>query len=256
MLIRNLIVAFSLYSKIPMPQFAWKEEDMKYNLVFLPFVGLFTGGLLYLCFLLVTKLGLSSIFSVALFSAVPLLVTGGFHLDGFMDTQDALKSYKPGEEKLKILEDPHIGAFSVISLLTFAVLWAGGLLLICERMSERRMLMFGGCFVLSRVLTGISSLVMKKAKDTGMLNSETKSAGKGGITALFIELMLVLLVMAVVDRLVTAGYVAVMFLFFLYYRDKTKKEFGGATGDTAGYFLCMSELIMVMVLAGCSIIRP
>jgi adenosylcobinamide-GDP ribazoletransferase len=29
-------------------------------------------------------------------------------MDGFMDTQDAFKSFKSKEEKLKILEDPHI----------------------------------------------------------------------------------------------------------------------------------------------------
>ena len=45
-----------------------------------------------------------------------MAVTGGFHIDGFMDTMDAFHSYKPREEKLAILKDSHIGAFAVIML--------------------------------------------------------------------------------------------------------------------------------------------
>lgn len=33
-IIRGIAVAFSTYSKIPMPQFVWKEEDMRYSMCF------------------------------------------------------------------------------------------------------------------------------------------------------------------------------------------------------------------------------
>ena len=45
----------------------------------------------------------------------------GFHVDGFMDTMDALHSYQPRERKLEILKDSHIGAFSVIKLAEFGL---------------------------------------------------------------------------------------------------------------------------------------
>ena len=32
-IIKSVIVSFSMYSKIPMPQFEWKEEDMRYMLM-------------------------------------------------------------------------------------------------------------------------------------------------------------------------------------------------------------------------------
>ena len=28
-IVKAMIIAFSMYSKIPMPQFQWKDEDMK-----------------------------------------------------------------------------------------------------------------------------------------------------------------------------------------------------------------------------------
>ena len=47
--------------------------------------------------------------------AIPLMITGGFHVDGFMDTMDAFHSYQEKEQKLNILKDSHIGAFAAVS---------------------------------------------------------------------------------------------------------------------------------------------
>lgn len=44
---------------------------------------------------------------------MPLLVTGGIHIDGFSDTMDALSSHAERQKKLEIMDDPHIGAFGV-----------------------------------------------------------------------------------------------------------------------------------------------
>ena len=33
-LLKALVISFSMYSGIPMPQFEWKEEDMKYMFAF------------------------------------------------------------------------------------------------------------------------------------------------------------------------------------------------------------------------------
>ena len=42
-LLKALIISFSMYSGIPMPQFEWKEEDMKYMLCFFPWIGAVIG---------------------------------------------------------------------------------------------------------------------------------------------------------------------------------------------------------------------
>ena len=81
--IRSMIVAFSLYSKIPMPIFEWRDEDLKHNLVFLPWVGALIGLLVYGISLLFDQVSIPLIFVMAVYSLVPLVVTGGFHMDGF-----------------------------------------------------------------------------------------------------------------------------------------------------------------------------
>ncbi len=247
-IIRNMIVAFSLYSRIPMPMFTWEKEDMKYNLVFLPFIGAVIGALEYLCFFLLSGKDLPAFFVIAVMSVIPILVTGGFHIDGFMDTQDAINSYKPREEKLEILKDPHIGAFAVISLLTYSIFWAGAMALFENRLSQDAMMIFAATFVVSRIASGLSAIVLRKAKKDGMLSNEAKDSDTGCIIALGIELLIVLGFMLYTNLLLAIVVVAVETLFVVFYRYKTYEAFGGVTGDTAGFLVTVSELLMLMAL--------
>ena len=45
-LIRSLAIAFSMYSRVPVPQVEWSERSMKYTFLFFPAVGLLEGALL------------------------------------------------------------------------------------------------------------------------------------------------------------------------------------------------------------------
>src|SRR5690606_17340122 len=56
-------------------------------------------------------------------------ITGGLHLDGWMDVADAVGSNAPLERKWEIMKDSHVGSFGVIALL---ILLAWKTLLIYE----------------------------------------------------------------------------------------------------------------------------
>lgn len=77
---------------------------MRYHLLFFPWIGAVIGGLEIAWYHLAGYLGVGKILSVALAVFLPLFVTGGFHMDGFMDTKDALSSYHGKEKKLEILK--------------------------------------------------------------------------------------------------------------------------------------------------------
>ena len=53
---RAAFIAFSMYSRIPMPMFEWKEEDMKYAMCFFPAIGMVIGAVFYGMFLLLSWL--------------------------------------------------------------------------------------------------------------------------------------------------------------------------------------------------------
>ena len=110
----GLLIALSMYSKIPVPQAEWNERNMRYALCFFPLVGAVIGGIGYGLYYLFDWLGLPPLLIAAFVVLLPVLVTGGIHLDGFCDTVDAISSRQPRERKLEILKDSHAGAFAII----------------------------------------------------------------------------------------------------------------------------------------------
>ena len=248
-ILKSFVIAFSLYSRIPMPQFAWEKEDMRYHLIFFPWVGGVIGGVIFLLLKLFGLCELPLILRIAAVSFVPILITGGFHLDGFMDVSDAFSSYGSKEKKLEILKDPHIGAFAVISLLGFSILWAGALSYLLEKINGGTALVLVLCFVLARAVSGITAIGFKKARQDGMLKRETDGAGRICMGILLAETALCAGAMLWADIYGGLAVLAAAAVFIVFYRIKMYKEFGGVSGDTAGYFVSVCELICIIALA-------
>ena len=132
-LFKSIAISFSLYSKIPMPIFEWKEDNYKHAIAFLPLVGIVIGIASCVLTLICSALGVPVFVATLLLTLTPIVITGGFHIDGFMDVQDALHSYQPREKKLEIMKDPHIGAFAVIGAGAMTLTWIAFLYLLVDR---------------------------------------------------------------------------------------------------------------------------
>ena len=92
--IRSLCIAFSTYSRIPVPQVAWTDENRKYSMCFFPLIGAVIGLLLWGWLALCDALDFGALLRSAVGALLPILVTGGIHMDGFMDTSDACLYWK------------------------------------------------------------------------------------------------------------------------------------------------------------------
>ncbi len=233
-----------------MPRFEWKEDDMATSLDFFPLVGLVIAALISV--LNIGPLTLIDPYVRAILSVlIPILITGGFHLDGFMDTSDALNSYGEHEKKLEILKDPHIGAFSVISLvkLMMIALASSVFILTSDGLTKETVITCSCIFVVSRCISGLTSLFLKKAKKSGMLSKEAGNVRKGTVILLSVQLIAASCAMIVLDPVTAIPALAFFAGYTLYYKHKTKKEFGGVTGDTAGLFVSVSETGAVCIIA-------
>lgn len=240
---RPLCVAFSIYSKIPMPRFTWGTKDMQYHLIYFPWVGAVIGGLSFLWNRICAACAFPEAARILILSAIPLLVTGGFHLDGYMDTMDALHSLQGREKKLEIMDDPHVGAFAVQGVILYYLLYLGGLFLV-QRQVMRSV---AAEFFLSRTLSALGVVTIPAAKKDGMLQTFQSTAQKRAVkTALYTELSLCLLWMIGAAPVTGSCMAAAAFLTFWYYRRMSLGQFGGITGDLAGYFVTLSELVMVL----------
>lgn len=245
---KSLIIAFSTYSKIPMPQVKWDEKSMRYSMCFFPCIGIVIGVLWYLCLILLQKVDVTPILQACLLCVLPVMITGGIHVDGFMDTMDAKNSYRSKEEKLNILKDPHIGAFAVISVIVYFLLMFGMVHELVSCMSSRDSILVGSVFVLERILSGLAVVFFPKAKKDGMLASTAEASHKSVKIILLAELVLVCIGMIFCQPIAGGILIGVAGLVFLYYRIMSVKIFGGTTGDLAGYYLQITELILMITL--------
>ena len=84
-LIRTLCLAFSMYSRIPMPILEYTQEDMRYTFLAFPLVGVVIAALEYGWFLICGRTGIGTSLYAALAAAIPVCITGGFHMDGYLD---------------------------------------------------------------------------------------------------------------------------------------------------------------------------
>lgn len=243
----SMVIALSMYSRIPVPFVEWKEEGMKYALCFFPLVGVVLGGLMTGFCLLAEKISLGIMAFACIGAVLPLMITGGIHMDGFLDVADARSSCQTRERKLEILKDPHTGAFAIIRCGVY-------LLLYVAVFGELRTEVFpgaGGIFVLERALSGWSVVAFPKAKSEGLV-----STFSGGAQKKIVKIVMAgwgvgaVLFLMWTQGMVAGGMivVAALAVFRWYYR-MSIQEFGGITGDLAGYFLQLCELVMFGVLA-------
>ena len=123
--LQTVAVAFSMFSRIPMPQFAWDSRNMRYALCAFPLIGAVIWGAVALWLYLCELLALPDLLRAAVATVIPVWITGGIHLDGYADTQDALASFSSPEKRQEILKDPHLGAFAAIRLCCYFLLTLG-----------------------------------------------------------------------------------------------------------------------------------
>lgn len=237
----SFLIAFSMYSKIPMPQCEWNEENMAYAMCFFPWIGVAIGGVTWLWGTFGTYLGLSSAFYTVILTLIPWFLTGGIHLDGLLDTADAMSSWQERERRLEILKDSNSGAFAVITCAVYFMFYYG----VYSQISARALAMIPFTFCLSRTLSGLAIVTFPKAKKTGSVSAMARGAKDRQVKATMCVYLLILLAgMLLVDwKLGLLVYGVAILVYALYYRN-AMKYFGGTTGDLAGCFLSLCEVFM------------
>ena len=237
----SFLIAFSMYSKIPMPQCEWNEENMAYAMCFFPWIGVAIGGVTWLWGTFGTYLGLSSAFYTVILTLIPWFLTGGIHLDGLLDTADAMSSWQERERRLEILKDSNSGAFAVITCAVYFMFYYG----VYSQISARALAMIPFTFCLSRTLSGLAIVTFPKAKKTGSVSAMARGAKDRQVKATMCVYLLILLAgMLLMDwKLGLLVYGIAILVYALYYRN-AMKYFGGTTGDLAGCFLSLCEVFM------------
>lgn len=242
-----IIIAFSMFSNIKMPQFVWKNSDMKYLLVAFPFVGIAVSIFMVAGVFLFEILNFSKLFIAFFCTISPIFITGGIHLDGFIDTCDALSSNLSVEKKIEILGDPHVGAFGIIfTICYFFISFATYF----ELEFEKNVIFFLFIiFFASRCISSLTLLKFKKAKKNGLGMKFSEIEEKKNIEVI---LMAFLLILSILSVLIDVKY-AIFTIFsscsmVFYWKKNIVEKFGGTTGDLQGFLLQILEISMIFSL--------
>ena len=125
---RSLIAAFRFLTRLPVPGPETRAEDLSGAVGWFPVVGACVGLATAGVFVLARRLWEAPVAAV-LAVAFGLLLTGGFHEDGFTDAADGLGGGWTRERVLEIMKDSRIGAYGAMALwctltLRWAALWS------------------------------------------------------------------------------------------------------------------------------------
>ena len=244
--LRSIVLALATFTRIPLPQLDWEQANKRHILAALPLVGLIIGALLWLWFLLCNVLGIHSLLFAAGLTLIPVLVTGGIHLDGYCDTVDALSSRASTDQKQAILKDPHIGTFAVIGVVVYLLVYFA----LCAELEQKTqmVLLLGAIAVLSRAAGGFASLVFTPAKSSYLLDTLHKAASKQAVFVCILWFVFAVAVACLLDWLSAVALIGVILLVTLYVRIMSKRQFGGMSGDLAGYLIQLVELGALIAL--------
>ncbi|MDR2522788.1 MAG: adenosylcobinamide-GDP ribazoletransferase [Synergistaceae bacterium] len=246
-LIAAAAAALSFLTVLPAPRTEWTPARLRYFPVVLPLAGLVVGGLGALLFAGFSCWGASATLRSVLMALFYLFITGGLHMDGLMDTCDAVFSRQGREERLRILSDASAGAFAVMGCVTVLLLKIGAFseLLGVERINVSAALTF--LPVYSRLGVGVL-FYLPFAREDGLALTLGKArlpagrllllAGGAALTAAAISFL--------GPRWLVVPLTGGVFLHF--YKRWCVRVFGGITGDLLGAFVELSETLMLLAL--------
>ena len=240
--LKSVLVAFAMFSALPVPQVEWNEKNMRFCLCAFPLVGVCIALLCRAWLLVCAALALPELLRGALLCLLPVLVTGGIHLDGYADTCDALASHGSVEKKQEILKDPHIGAFAAIRLCAYFT----AALALWTALPAPGLPSLLGLFCLSRSLSGLALTVFPLREGSGLARSFAEAGNKKSVRAVLAVLALLSSILLIVGG--QALSVLAAGLVFLHYRRMCARSFGGLSGDLAGWFLQTAELWMLAAM--------
>ncbi|WP_378956290.1 adenosylcobinamide-GDP ribazoletransferase [Pelosinus sp. sgz500959] len=227
-------------------QTEWSPESFGRSVKFFPLIGGILGILLVMINQLFAEyLPFFGVYMPPHVLAILLLIanvvlTGGLHCDGFMDTMDGLFSGRSKERMLEIMKDSRVGANGVMAFVLLVLLkWS----LITE-MSP--LLLPSSLFVmpiLGRFAMLVGITVFPYARPDGIGKAFAQYADK---YTLYIGIALTLLLIIPIGKqaILCLGIVSLCTMLFARYATKLV---GGLTGDIYGALSELGEIIVLFV---------
>jgi len=179
----------------------------------------------------VVDYGLTGWFGPEIRAAIALVLlvglTGALHLDGLMDTCDAIFAPRTAAERLSIMSDTHVGSFAIAGAASILILKYAAIL---SFPPDARAIGFIAMGVLSRWSMVYATVCYPSARQEGMGHAyKTTASPRDLVLATIIALAAIL-----PAGWLAAGYWVVAWMTATLVARYTRSKLGGLTGDVYG----------------------
>ncbi|MDF9866771.1 adenosylcobinamide-GDP ribazoletransferase [Bacilli bacterium PM5-3] len=243
-LLYNFLFTLSTFTKIPTPQIEYNEENTKYTFFCFPLVGLVLGVINYLSFLVLSSYISESFVIAIIMILININITGGIHMDGYIDSMDAFKSYRSYEEKKKIIKDSRVGAFGMIHYISIILIYLVvyfflakyhlAIIFLLMPIISRTIILFLVCNNEKEPNDMLDDLISPLIEDRYLM-----------MTIIYFVLTFVLSVLlSPINAIILVGTLFLgAILYALYFNFMFKNHFKAMSGDLCGYYIIMAEAI-------------
>ena len=223
-------------------QTVWTAEDFGRSTRFFPLVGLVLGICYALAaWLLVSVLGMRAL-TAALLLILPLLLTGGLHADGFMDTADGVFSGRERERKLEIMKDSRVGSFGVVA---FVLLMFLQFALLLDMSPPLLVPVFFVMPIIGRMAMVLAVSCFPYARADGMGKTFADMADRGTVAIAAVTTSVLVIPIGLLATLTLVLGIVFVLLFCRW----MTAILGGVTGDVYGAATVLTETIVLAVFS-------
>ncbi|BDH62221.1 adenosylcobinamide-GDP ribazoletransferase [Lysinibacillus sp. PLM2] len=245
-IIVSLLLSFQFFTSIPIRKhFTMNQKTVTGMFICLPIISLFMGmsnGVLF--FLNNEYFQFSPLLLAIILVIAGIVMSGGLHLDGWIDMCDAYFSYQDQKKRLEILSDPRVGAFGAIGLVVLLLLKIGFYYEVLTSDVNHTLFLVLIPFI-SRIAMLLYFLTMQTAKTEGLATYfKTNVIHKHIFISIVIYIIFIFGVAIYINSFVILLLIVLVFLYYFFYRKWTKKNFGGMTGDLLGAIYESSETLL------------
>jgi len=214
-----------------------EPKELAKSMAYFPLAGLLIGVLLSLSLFILIPL--PKLVTGVLILIISTIITGGIHLDGFIDTCDGFYGNNPKEKILEIMRDSRVGAMGAIGIVFILLLKLSLFVNIPQSVLWRALIIM---VVFGRWSLSLAAYVSSYVRSEGKGKCFMEYAGKNEFfMGTFFTIALFLVFMGL-KGVVLFIFSLVPVLLFINY---AKRKIGGMTGDTIG---AASEIAEVGVL--------
>jgi adenosylcobinamide-GDP ribazoletransferase len=234
----RLLAALRFLTIIPLPGRKISPKEVGGSIAYFPLVGAIIGlillGLNWLLSLVLPQALVNILLLVSL-----AIVSGGLHLDGFVDTCDGMVGHKTVPQRWRVMKDSRAGAFGIIGVCCLLLVKYVALNSVPALWLSLTLLLMP---VLSRWAMVWAVFAYPYAKPSGLGRVFKQEASSSGFLVATVIALAIAVMPAQLAGLVIMFGVWIIVTAIAFY---LKGRFGGLTGDTYG---AINEIAEVLVL--------